>query len=64
MHMHPKADIRVEAIPELINQEKGRLIFYRGTEPKLVYTDKHAAYKDTEHMMRKAEELIGSLIRQ
>ena len=63
MHMHPKADIKVEAIPMLIEREKGKLVFYRGTEPKLVYMDKHASYKGTEYMMNKAEELIACLVR-
>ena len=63
MHLHPKADIKVEAIPKLIEQEKGRLIFYRGSEPKLVYTDKHASYKGTAYMMNKAEGLIACLVR-
>ncbi len=62
MHMHPKADIKVEAIPMLIEREKGKLVFYRGTEPKLVYTDKHASYKGTEYMMNKAEEIVGCLL--
>ena len=63
MHLHPKADIKVEAIPKLIEQEKGRLLFYRGSEPKLVYTDKHASYKGTAYMMNKAEELIACLVK-
>ncbi len=64
MNMHPKADIKVEAIPMLIEREKGKLVFYRGTEPRLVYTDKHASYKGTEYMMNKAEELISCLIKE
>ncbi len=63
MLMHPRADIRVEAIPGLMEQEKGRLKFYRGTTPKFVYTDKHAGFKGTEQMMKKADELITCLIK-
>lgn len=60
----PKADINVDAIPELIDEEKGRFRFFRGANPKFVYKDNNAAARKTEYMMKKAAYIIDRLIRQ
>ncbi len=63
MAIHPRADIRVEAIPELIAKERGRLKFLRGQNPKLIYQDERAGYHGPEYMLRKADEIVTALIK-
>ena len=62
MAMHPRADIRVEAIPKLIEAERGKLKFVRGQNPRFVYQDDKAGYHGPEYMMKKASEIISELI--
>jgi transcription-repair coupling factor (superfamily II helicase) len=62
MAMHPRADIRVEAIPKLIEAERGKLKFVRGQNPRFVYQDDKAGYHGPEYMMKKASEIIRELI--
>ena len=58
--MHPRADINVNAIPELIENERGKLRFIRGKDPKFIYTDTKP-HSDCEAMLKKAEEIIKKL---
>ena len=63
MMLHPRADINVDAIPELIVEERGRLKFVRGQNPKLVYNDEHAGYRGPEYMMEKAASIADRLLK-
>ena len=63
MMLHPRADINVDAIPELIGEERGRLKFVRGQNPKLVYNDEHAGYRGPEYMMEKAASIADRLLK-
>ena len=63
MEMYPKADVRSEAIPELIVAEHGKLKFLRGQKPRFVYADKEP-HADCTAMMRKAETLVTALAPQ
>ena len=60
MEMYPKADVRSEAIPELIVAEHGKLKFLRGQKPRFIYADKEP-HADCGAMMRKAEALVKAL---
>ena len=61
--MYPQADINVNAIPELIENERGKLKFIRGKDPKFVYKDTKP-HSDCEAMLKKAEEIIGKLMKE
>lgn len=60
MEMYPKANVRSEAIPELIVAERGRLKFLRGPKPKFTYTDR-TPHADCRFMLSKAGEIVKSL---
>ncbi|MDO4437993.1 MAG: transcription-repair coupling factor [Eubacteriales bacterium] len=61
IEMYQRADIRTEAIPELIVKERGRLKFMQGANPKFIYEDKKNIYSDAGTMLGKARELIYAL---
>ncbi|MDO4961246.1 MAG: transcription-repair coupling factor [Eubacteriales bacterium] len=63
MAMHPRADIKVEAIPELLKNEHGKLKFLRGQNPRFVYQDEKAGYHGPAFMMKKAAQIIEQLIK-
>ena len=60
MEMYPQADVRSEAIPELILQERGRLKFLRGRNPRFVYEDR-TPHADCRAAVEKAEAVIAAL---
>ena len=61
IEMYPKADIRVEAVPDLITAERGRLKFIRGLKPKFAYEERNTVHSDAYHMLKKASELLTAL---
>ena len=61
LQMYPKAEIDVDAIPELIAAEKGKLKLIRGQNPRFVWQDPKAAYHGPEPMMQKAYEIAVKL---
>ncbi len=58
--MYPQAKINTDAIPLLIENERGKLRFIRGKDPKFVYTDTKP-HSDCEAMLLKTEEIIEKL---
>ena len=63
MRMDPKADINVEAIPELIKEANGRLKFIGGGNPKFVYQVKRGEPKDADSIMEYILGMIKALKR-
>ncbi len=62
IRMYPMADIDVEKIPIIIDAEKGSLRFISGTDPRFVYTAPKDGKKDVRAMMKKARELLYSIV--
>jgi len=61
LQMFPRAEINVDAIPKLIEQERGKLKLLRGQNPRFIWQDKQAGYRGPEYLMKKADEIIGAL---
>ena len=64
MQMYPRADIDVDAIPELISAENGRLKLLRGQNPRFLWQDQKAAYRGPEPMIEKAYEIMEKLVKK
>jgi len=61
MVMWPKAEINVDAIPDLIAAEKGKLRLVRGSVPSFEYQDDRTVHPDAGFMLDKAAELIKAI---
>lgn len=55
------ADINVDAIPEIIAKERGKLKLLRGPMPRFIYSDEHSVHVDAGFMLSKAEELLNAI---
>ena len=64
MQMFPRAQIDVDAIPGLIERERGRLKLMRGQNPRFIWKDPRAAYHGPGPMMQKALEIAEALVRK
>ena len=64
MQIFPRAEINVDAIPKLIEKERGKLKLLRGQNPRFIYQDRQAAYRGPGSLMQKADEIIGALIKE
>ena len=62
MAVWPKARINVDAIPDAIAKEKGKLRLKRGPSPEFIYEDKKSVHVDGSFMLSKAEELLRALM--
>ena len=63
IEMYPKADINVDAVPELITAERGKLRFMSGMKPRFVYEERGTVHGDAFYMLGKAQELLGALLK-
>lgn len=61
MLLLPNADINVDAIPDAIAKERGKLKLLRGPVPRFVYSDEHSVHVDAGFMLSKAEELLKAI---
>lgn len=55
------ADINVDAIPDAIAKERGKLKLLRGPMPRFIYSDEHSVHVDAGFMLSKAETLIKTI---
>ncbi|MDO4488992.1 MAG: transcription-repair coupling factor [Eubacteriales bacterium] len=62
MIMWPKARINVDAIPDLVGNERGKLALRRGATPEFIYRDPKSVHLDASKMLLKAEEVIKALV--
>ena len=62
--LYPKARLRGEKIPDLVEKYKGQLKMLggQGQNPALLYTDTRHKNKDSRAMMKVAEELVEELV--
>lgn len=56
------ARINVEAVPDIIAAEKGKLRLERGANPKLLFRDPKAVHIDAGPLLQKTEEILRKLI--
>ena len=61
MTMDPKARINVDAIPDVIRNEKGKLRLERGGTPRFIYRDPKSVHIDGGPMLEKALEIIRAI---
>ena len=64
IEMYPEADINVDAVPELITAERGRLRFMGGQKPRFMYEERNTVHADAFFMLQKAQDLLSALIRK
>lgn len=61
MLLLPNADINVDAIPDVIAKERGKLRLQRGPAPRFIYSDENSVHVDAGFMLGRAEELLNAL---
>ena len=59
--MFPKAKLKGEGIPPLVEANKGKLKFHMGDEPYFLYQETNKKNQDSGAMMEKAKELLIEL---
>lgn len=61
MLLLPSADINVDAIPDAIAKERGKLKLMRGPVPRFVYYDEHSVHVDAGFSLTRAEALLNAI---
>ena len=61
MLMWPRADINVDAIPDLVAAENGKLRLQQGSCPRFIYQDDRTVHPDARFMLERAMVLIDGI---